>query len=436
MNLVGKTIGDYQIESEIGRGGTSTVYRAVDSRDGKTLALKVMLPELIDNEMALKRFLREGNAAAQLHHSNIVEIYEAGQAEGHYYIAMELIEGGTLSEFIKEKGELLNTEQIIIILYQIGAALDHAHAQGIVHRDLKLSNILLTNDERALLSDFGIAKHLYSEQTMVTAAGRAVGTPSFMSPEQITGDYDIDYRSDLYSLAVVAYVLFTGRTPFAADTAHQLMYKVAYELPIPPDIINPELSADISFVLLKGLSKEPGERYTSAHKFVTSLTTCQSYACEIISPSQTAAQRKPRQLWTLQWPLAKNIPTEAFIGAMITVLVLAIVLTPTFSVTPQFLLAKFREIDMMQSAKLAFRFEQPLHDSDIMNISLDKLTEWATYTDWATYDDWIQHQYNTLVAVFELKNAPIAGSGTAALPRELAQEPKPTLPPIAPKLLP
>ncbi|MEZ4706234.1 MAG: serine/threonine-protein kinase [Caldilineaceae bacterium] len=456
MNLAGKTIGDYQIESEIGRGGTSTVYRAIDLRDNKAVALKVMLPELIDNEMALRRFLREGKAAAQLHHSNIVQIYEAGQTDGHYYIAMELIRAGTLAEHIKQKGELLSCEKIIAILSQIGAALDYAHTQGIVHRDIKLSNILLTEDDRALLSDFGIAKRLFSEQTMVTAVGRAVGTPSFMSPEQITGDYDVDYRSDLYSLAVIAYILFTGRTPFTADTAHQLMYKIAYEFPTPPNIINPEVSSDISFVLLKALSKEPGERYSSAHKFVTSLSTCRSYDCEIISRQKPIESRKLNKLFSMQWPLGQNIPTEAFIGAMITLLVLTIVLSPTLSVTPKFLLTKLQEVDMLQSARLALRANQStdyvgsistayaspgsgglFHQMSSLSQIADAATDSAAnLTNWAAYDEWIIYQYNALVTLLGLHGAAMGESRISGLEHEFVAGPKPSLPIISPKVLP
>lgn len=457
MNLLGTNIGSYQIDKELGRGGTSIVYQAVDLRSQEEVALKVMLPELINNEMALKRFMREGKAASKLQHPNIVQIYEAGQADGHYFIAMQLIKGGTLADYIRQVGELLSAEQAIAILSQIGAALDHAHSQGIVHRDLKLSNILLADQEKALLSDFGIAKHLFSEQTMVTAVGRAVGTPSFMSPEQITGDTEIDYRSDIYSLGVIAYLLFTGRTPFTGDTAPQLMYKIAYDPPISPEVINPELSSEVAHVLLKALSKDPNERYTSAHRFVTSLSSCQSYGGEV-NPYQNAVVQptlKSAESIIFQWPFTHKVPLEAFAGALISLLVLLIAVSPSLSVTPKFLLTKLQEIDMLQSMRLAVAprdesitsvtslnsvqassispMAKDLYPSQLEQPLPDLFSKWIS---WETFDAWTEEGYNMILTFSSQNQVTLNDRLSSSLTQESIPYSKPDLPNISPKILP
>ena len=286
MDFQGSTLGPYQIQEELGRGGTAIVYRAVDTRNKQELALKILPPQLANDGMFLKRFIKEGKHATQLTHESIVKTYEAGELEGVYYLAMEFVKGGTLAELSSKREQLLSLDEIIDILSQIAAALDFAHSQGFVHRDVKPSNILISDDGRILLTDFGTAKQLVRDSTMMTGTGQRIGTPSFMSPEQITGEIALDYRTDVYSLGVIAYKLFTGRLPFIASSQAELLHKVVYEDPVPADALNPELPPNIVYNLKRALAKEPSERYDSAGQFVASLVAGQILAAKF--PIQTS----------------------------------------------------------------------------------------------------------------------------------------------------
>jgi len=212
--LIGKTLGQYQIISQIGRGGMGTVHKAFDFSRNRYVALKVLSPFLQANPKSLKHFRREADAAARLSHPNIIKIYEAGQIEGISFIAMEYIDGGSLQDRLKG-GQRLDLATTISIVGQISSALDYAHARGIVHRDIKPSNILLTKDGRALLSDFGIAKA--SDYSHLTDPKAVMGTADYMSPEQARGA-EVDHRADIYSLGAVCYQMLTGRVPFVKST--------------------------------------------------------------------------------------------------------------------------------------------------------------------------------------------------------------------------
>ena len=270
MESIPTNVGPYEIEEEIGQGGTAKVYKATDTRTGESVALKVLLPQMTTNETFLRRFIKEGRNMTRLQHENIVQTFDAGAADGHHYIAMEYVQGGTLSQFIAKQKQLLTTMQAMEILSQIAGALDFAHSEGYLHRDVKLSNILMADDGRVLLTDFGAAKHMITDHTMLTAPGQSIGTPSFMSPEQVTGER-IDYRTDVYSLGVIAYKLFTGRMPYKGKTQPELLHKVAYETPIPAEELNSDLPAYIGMALKRVLSKDPQERYESAGEFVGSM---------------------------------------------------------------------------------------------------------------------------------------------------------------------
>lgn len=269
-------IGPYTLHEEIGRGGMSVVFRAHDSRSNNTVALKVLPMELAYNNTFLGRFLREGENALRLQHSNIVRVYEADQHEGHHFIAMEWATGGTLSERIRRRQGPLPLDETVRILQQIAAGLDYAHNLGFLHRDIKPSNIMFAGDEppgdgRALITDFGVAKNLTSEHTMVTMPGFSVGTPAYMSPEQARGDLDIDRRSDIYSLGVVAYAMLTGRLPFDADSQLVLLRKIVDEMPTPPESANPQIHPGAAYVLKCVLAKDPDARYPTAGEFVYAL---------------------------------------------------------------------------------------------------------------------------------------------------------------------
>lgn len=249
-------------------GGMAVVYRALDTQSNREVALKILLPQFVDDQTFLQRFLREGQNTKRLRHPHIVRTFDAGMVDSYYYIAMELIEGSNLADYVKEHGALLDFRESIDILSQVSAALDYAHSLGFLHRDIKLTNILISQDGRALLSDFGAAKHLSSDYTMLTSTGQSIGTPSYMSPEQARAEVNLDFGTDIYSLGVVAFKLFTGRMPYVADSQPELLYKIVYDEVPDPQLYNEDISIMLANVLKRVLSKQPRSRYESAGAFI------------------------------------------------------------------------------------------------------------------------------------------------------------------------
>ena len=266
-SLIGSKLGKYEIRTEIGRGGMGAVYRGYDPMLERYVAIKVLAPHLVWEADFVERFLREARAAARLKHPNIVTIYDVGQESGWYYYVMEYLEGQTLSELIQRRGPL-SSEQAISILRPLADALDYAHHEGLVHRDIKPGNILLGKAGRVTLTDFGIARA--AQQARLTATGTILGSPTYMSPEQTKG-LSVDSRSDQYSLAVVAYEMMSGRVPFEADSTLSLMYKVVHESPPPIRQAVPGLPAGVEAVLGQALAKEPGDRYRTVSAFIEEL---------------------------------------------------------------------------------------------------------------------------------------------------------------------
>jgi serine/threonine-protein kinase len=332
-------IGPYQIEHEIGRGGMATVYAALDIRTGREVALKVLLPQFAYDPSFLYRFVKEGKASESLRHDHIVRTYETGAAGGYYYIAMQMMRNGTLLDYVQKKNRLLSTDEIISILSQIASGLDYAHRRGLLHRDLKLSNILMTEEGEALLSDFGVVKQMDGENMMNTIAGYAVGTPAFMAPEQAQG-MELDARADVYGLGVIAYTLFTGRLPFKAENQAQLLYKIVHETPLSPDSLNPNLPAGIVPVLNRVLAKEREQRYISAGEFIAALIAGRMYGrkteilpasallkCSLGQPAgqtstqQPAASPRTRPIYAIK--LQPRWSTGATLGWTIHLIVMA-----------------------------------------------------------------------------------------------------------------
>ena len=256
--LVGRTLAYYAILEVIGQGGMATVYRAQDLRDRHVVAIKVLSPYVAADPKFRGRFDREVNLLRRLEHPNIVPILAFGQADGFHYIVMPYVSSGTLHERLRA-GPLLPLEGGRIV-EQIASALDFAHQQGVIHRDIKPSNILIDENGKALLTDFGFA-HVPWESASLTGS-LLIGTPAYMSPEQCRGE-DVGQASDQYSLGVVLYQLCTGRLPYEADTPMGVVIKQASQ-PLPaPRLANPNLPCSVEDVLIKVLSKEPGERYES-----------------------------------------------------------------------------------------------------------------------------------------------------------------------------
>jgi len=266
-NLIGQMIGNYQIVSEIGRGGMAIVYKAFQTSLNRYVAIKVLPPYFQHTEEFLDRFKREALAAAQMQHPNIVQIYETGEWNGYHYIVMEYVDGESLHTIMQKRGALdINTAFNLVV--QIGSALDYAHAQGIVHRDVKPSNILVDQRGRALLTDFGIAKA--AESTRLTQTGTSLGTPEYMAPEQAEGE-PVDARTDLYSLGVILYQMLTGKIPFGGPTPSAIMYGHVHKAPPALRALNAAVPPAVESVVLKALAKRREDRFQSASEMVAAL---------------------------------------------------------------------------------------------------------------------------------------------------------------------
>ena len=265
--MIGTHIGKYRIVRQLGVGGMAHVYEAQDELIGRTVALKVLvLPSIISESERLdmvRRFEREARSAGKLAHPNIVTIYEVGSANGMHYIAMEFMHGKTARELLNEEGRI-PPDRVLSIVKQVASALDYAHARGVIHRDVKPDNIALLEDGIVKLTDFGIAR--LANDLVRTQAGIMVGSPAYMSPEQIVGD-EVDGRSDVFSLGVTTYELLTGSKPFEASTITAVMHKIIYEQPAPAEALSPAVER----VLRKAMEKEPARRYQSARALAEDL---------------------------------------------------------------------------------------------------------------------------------------------------------------------
>ncbi|MEZ4667135.1 MAG: protein kinase [Anaerolineae bacterium] len=269
--LLGKQIGDYRLDALMATGGMSRIYRGEDTRLGRPAAIKVLAHEdLNDDDTLTKRFQREARELAKLEHPNIITIYQYGELEGLYFLAMKLIKGRDLAQEFKRlraAGQKMEVRRILHILEQIAAALDYAHSNSIVHRDVKPSNILVTDDDTAILTDFGLVMRSSTQTTL----GTAFGTPRYISPEQATASHKALPQSDVYSLAVVLYELLTGEPPFKGDTPMEIALSHIGEAPPPPRSKNPDIPQAVENEILKALEKEPENRHSTASEFISAI---------------------------------------------------------------------------------------------------------------------------------------------------------------------
>ena len=260
-------IGPYEIVEEIGRGGMGIVYRAVDPVIGRSVAIKtIRLDGLTDpNEKARlrERLFREARSAGLLSHPNIVTIYQIAEQADLAYIAMEFVRGPNLDQMLT-RGKPLEREALLEAVRQIAAALDYAHAKGIVHRDIKPGNILFSESGDVKITDFGIAK--LSQAKRLTRTGLVIGTPPYMSPEQVQ-DKPVDGRADQFSLAVMVFAMLTGVEPFDAELPAAIYFKIVYEEPRAVLELNPTLSAGIEAAVRKALAKDPAARFRTCTEF-------------------------------------------------------------------------------------------------------------------------------------------------------------------------
>lgn len=262
QDILERKFGRYEIKGEVGRGGMATVFHAYDPRFERNVAIKVLPQELLFDPQFRTRFDREAKMVALLEHPAIVPVYDFGDEDGQPYIVMRYMSGGSLTDRF-ENGNL-SLDEINQIITRIAQALDAAHAKGIIHRDLKPGNILFDQYGNAFLTDFGIARLKQSANVSTLTGSAILGTPAYMSPEQVQGDREIDSRSDIYSMGVILYQMLTGKTPYIADTPAKIMMMHLLE-PV-PNIIqsNAELPRGFSFVIGSALAKEPDDRYQTA----------------------------------------------------------------------------------------------------------------------------------------------------------------------------
>ena len=269
MNLVGKVIGNrYEILEKIGEGGMATVYKARCNILKRYVAVKVLRDEFITDEEFIKRFNTEAQAAASLTHPNIVSIFDVGHEDNIYYIVMELVQGKTLKEIINEDG-VLPWKWSVNIAIQVASALETAHKNNIVHRDIKPHNIIITEDGIAKVTDFGIAKAV--SNSTITAFGTTIGSVHYFSPEHARGGYT-DAKSDIYSLGVVMYEMLTGRVPFDADTPVSIALKHMQEKPVEPMKLNPSIPYAVNKIIMKVMEKDTSLRYQSATEMLKDLS--------------------------------------------------------------------------------------------------------------------------------------------------------------------
>lgn len=297
--------GRYEIVRSLGWGGMAEVHLAVDRQLGREVAVKVIRDRFADDDRFLARFRREARAAAALSHPNVVAVHDVGTHEGRPFIVMEFVPGRTLAELVRDGGPMAPTAAAEIG-EAVARALGAAHAAGIVHRDVKPGNVMVTGDGRVKVLDFGIARAL--RWTPLTETPAVQGTAEYMAPEYVRGE-GADARSDLYSLGAVLYELLTGRPPFTGDSALQVAYKHLEEAPPLPEAVRPGIPAGLSAVVLRCLSKHPGDRYRRAAEVAADLgqaITSRPAATAPVREGRTHVLRTPEALGPAGRPVRRR----------------------------------------------------------------------------------------------------------------------------------
>jgi serine/threonine protein kinase len=273
--LIGRVVGPYQVQAQIGRGGMATVYKGFHPELQRPVALKVLDRSLIGTPELVQRFRREAQTIAALRHPNIVQVFDFGSLDDGQYLAMEYVEGSDLQAEMahrREENRPFSAEEILRLLSQIADALDYAHRQGVIHRDVKPGNVLLTADGQPILSDFGLAALRRTRATLITTIGQNVlGTPEYTAPEQALDAQEAGPASDLYSLGCIAYELITGHLPFEAESALSIALAHIGEEPTLPSRHVPDLPAAVEAALLQALAKSPEDRFPTARALVEAL---------------------------------------------------------------------------------------------------------------------------------------------------------------------
>jgi len=260
----------YRVLEKLGSGAMAHVFKGKQLSLDRLVAIKVLPRQLSENAEYVERFYKEGKAAAKLNHPNIVQAIDVGEAGGFHYFVMEYVEGHTLhDELLAHK--VFSEKEALRVIIQVAKALEHAHAQGLIHRDVKPKNIMITKDGTVKLADMGLVRAISDAQAAQKEAGRAFGTPYYISPEQIRGELDIDFRADIYSLGATLYHLVTGRVPFDGPSPQAVMMKHLKEPLVPPDHINTSLSAGTGEVVEVMMAKDRDRRYMSTSDLLLDL---------------------------------------------------------------------------------------------------------------------------------------------------------------------
>ncbi|QEH37318.1 Serine/threonine-protein kinase PknB [Aquisphaera giovannonii] len=284
----------YQILDKLGRGSMGVVYKAKQLSVDRVVALKVLLDSLAQNKEFIKRFEREAKIAAKLSHNNIVNAIDAGEAGGRYYFVMEYVEGPTIKDFL-DKNKTFEEKEAIRIVTAVAEALKHASQRGLIHRDIKPENVILMKDGGVKLADLGLARLTDDEKWGLSEAGMAIGTPYYISPEQVRGQTDIDIRADIYSLGATFYHMVTGKVPYGGDNPSEVMRKHVdprVQL-VPPDHLNTNLSSGLGMVIETMLMKNREHRYSNPDDLILDLK------CLSQGESPMIAGQRPESLQAL-----------------------------------------------------------------------------------------------------------------------------------------
>ena len=302
-----KKVGRYEIQKEAGRGGMSTVYEAFDPRFQRAVAVKVMTQDLLDNPTLIARFEREARTIASLEHPAIVPVYDFGEEERRPFLVMRLMTGGTLADRLQQGR--LSIAQTARILQRIGSALERAHDQGVIHRDLKPSNIMFDQYGDAFLADFGIAR--LTEEAVTLTGQNVIGTPAYMSPEQIHGDKPVDGRSDIYALGVICFEMLTGRRPFEEKAPAKLMMQHLID-PV-PNIreLRPDLPPGVADLISRSMAKSPEERFADAGEMCDTLDSLAAIDSDTATAAKLAAAEAERSAADANAPPASGVEAGA-----------------------------------------------------------------------------------------------------------------------------
>jgi serine/threonine protein kinase len=335
----------YQLLGKLGKGAMATVYKAKQISLDRIVAVKVLPKRSSENLEFVERFYKEGKAAARLSHNNIVQAIDVGSSpEGYHYFVMEYVEGKTLYDVMQPapvgEGRAFTEQEALDIMIQIADALHHAHQRGLIHRDVKPKNILLTPQGVAKLTDLGLARATDDKEAAESEAGKAYGTPYYISPEQIRGDVDIDFRADIYSLGATMYHMVTGRAPFDGETPSAVMHKHLKQPLTPADHVNTSLSAGIGEIIDLAMAKTREDRYRSTEDMLEDLEAVRRgepppHAHQNVDLNELAQveekgktidiQPQPVDLWS--HPMVVGMMVAVGVSVVVNVILLVVLLT-------------------------------------------------------------------------------------------------------------